>query len=70
MNVQAQAKDLIMRLCDRPEAGVAKDSRGNLCVYCGDSAHAPAHVRLPEHRRDCPILAGKELLRRIYGPEE
>lgn len=69
MDVDAQAKDLIMRMCDRPEAGVADDVHGNYCVYCGERAHHPAHLRMPEHRRDCPVLAGKELLYRIHGSE-
>lgn len=67
--IPERATDLLMRLCDRPEAGVADDGYGNYCVYCADRAHHPAHRRFPEHMRDCPILAGKKLLNDIYGED-
>ena len=62
--------DILAQLVeDRPEgtcAGVAEDQHGTFCIYCGRRGWPPDRPR-PDHRGDCPIPEGQQLLRRIYG---
>lgn len=66
-----RALDLLARLVeDRPNiyAGICEDCHGNFCLYCG-ARSGPNRPR-PDHRWDCPIEQGQQLLARIYGDQD
>lgn len=75
-NTADTAMDLLTRLAeDRPNtlAGVGEDCHGSFCIYCGARGweNRPREPALrPDHRRDCPIQQGQDLLERVYGDEE
>lgn len=75
---QQRTLDLLGRLVeDRPNtlAGVGEDCHGAYCIYCGRRGwenrarepYAGYRALRPDHRCDCPVQQGQELLRKVYG---
>ncbi len=70
-HTEAEAVDLLVRLVedrDNTLAGVAEDCHGTICVYCGVRGYKDRPR--PNHRRDCPVERGQDLLDRLYGDGE